>query len=140
MPAVTRGFIKLSLVYLLLALALQGLLAARGGPARPAWLVGLEPVYFHLFLVGWVTQLIFGVVYWLFPKWSKERPQGYEGLAWTSLVLLNLGLLLRAVGEPALAAGDGSVGGAGKAAVVLSALLQGLAGLAFVVNTWRRVR
>jgi len=29
---------------------------------------GLFPVYIHLLVFGWLTQLIFGVIYWMFPK------------------------------------------------------------------------
>lgn len=137
MPVITRWFARLSLIYLLMALVVQVALAARGFFRLPSWLAGIGPVYFHLFMVGWVTQLIFGVVYWMFPKWSQERPRGYDSLAWACLALLNVGLLLRAVGEPALAAG---ARGIWPGVLIASALLQWLAGLAFVVNTWRRVK
>ena len=67
---------------------------AAGGPL---W---LTPVTIHLLVVGWVTGMIFGVAYWMFPKFSTEQPRGANGLAVASFVLLNLGLLLRVVGEP----------------------------------------
>src|SRR6058998_2124739 len=61
------------------------------------------PVYFHLFMVGGVTQMIFGVAYWMFPRISKENPRGWEGLALVTYVTLNVGLIARAVVEPILA-------------------------------------
>ena len=73
----------------------------------------------------------------MFPRRSQEKPRGSEILGWATYGLLNLGLLLRGVGEPlhALqpAAGWGWL-------LALSAVWQWLAGLAFVLNTWRRVK
>jgi hypothetical protein len=69
------------------------------------WSPGLQllrPVYLHFLFIGWVTQLIMGVGYWMFPKQSKEKPRGSEGLGWIVLILLNIGLVLRAIGEPAV--------------------------------------
>ncbi|MEW6566563.1 MAG: hypothetical protein AB1449_00055 [Chloroflexota bacterium] len=86
-------------------------------------------------MVGWVTQLILGVVFWMFPKESLERPRGRLWLGWATYGLLNLGLLLRVVGEP-LAARPSGWGWM----LVAAAVLQWLAGLAFVFNTWGRIK
>jgi hypothetical protein len=86
-------------------------------------------------MVGWVTQLIFGVAHWMFPNYSQESPRGHEGLVWTTLVTLNVGLVLRALAEPM--AGRGGLWGE---ALVLSALLQWIGIMCFIVNTWPRVR
>jgi hypothetical protein len=137
MPPLTRLFIKSSLIWFVLSL-LAGLgLAANAVWDLPAIFGVLSPVFFHLFLVGWVTQLIFGVVYWMFPKYSQEKPRGREGLAWMTFCLLNLGLALRAVGEPWQALRPGVLGGW---TLALSAILQWAAGLLFVANTWGRVK
>jgi hypothetical protein len=132
MPKIVRWHIKTALVYLVAALLLA-LLAAL--PPLTTRLPGLFPVSFHLLAVGWLTQLIFGVVLWMFPKYSRERPRGSESLGWAVYILLNLGLVLRAVAEPQL----------GRAPLwgwllVVSAVLQGLAGMLFVSNTWPRVK
>jgi cbb3-type cytochrome oxidase subunit 1 len=137
MPPITRLFVKTSLVYLVAALLAGFLLALRPLLALPALVNGLTPVYFHLFMVGWVTQLIVGVAYWMFPKWSKELPRGHDALALTTFWLLNLGLLLRVVAEPAQTVNAWPGWGW---LIVVAALLQWLAGLAFVANTWRRVK
>ena len=137
MPPLTRWFIRTALAYLVAAL-LAGLgLAARAVVDLPPAFGALQPVYFHLLMVGWVTQLIFGVVMWMFPKYSTEQPRGSERLGWATYLLLNLGLLLRAIGEPLSAAQP-----AGSAGWLLaaSAILQLLAGWAFVANTWARVK
>lgn len=137
MPAITRWFIKTSIIYLVTALLVGLVLAGRSFWPGLAVLAGLSPVYFHLFMVGWVSQLIFGVVYWLFPKYSRERPRGYEWLGWATYGLLNVGLLLRAVAEPLNATAPGEIWGW---LLAISAVLQWVAGLCFVANTWPRVQ
>jgi cbb3-type cytochrome oxidase subunit 1 len=137
MPPLTRLFIKASLLYLVAAFLTGVLLALRTTTTLPALIGGLSPVYFHLFMVGWVTQLIIGVAYWMFPKWSKPRPRGFDRLALATFWLLNLGLLLRVIAEPAQTVSGWPGWGW---LIVLAALLQWLAGLAFVVNTWPRVK
>jgi hypothetical protein len=136
MPRLTRWFLKTAIFNLILALLVGLLLSLRAIWSLPAVVGGMGPVYFHLFMVGWVTELIFGVVYWLFPRFSKERPRGYEWLGWGTYALLNIGLALRVIGEPMNAIQPGAVWGWLLAG---SALLQWLAGLCFVVNTWPRI-
>lgn len=135
MQPVTRWYIRTSFLYLLAALILGVFLALRPLLRLPAIAATLSPVYFHLFLVGWVTQLIFGTIYWLFPKPANERRN--EQLAWAAYGLLNSGLLLRAVSEPL---GTGRPDTVWGWLLVLSAVLQWLAGLALIAFTWDRTR
>ena len=93
MPLLTRTFIKTAMINFTVALIL-GILLALGITN------GLFPVYIHLLVFGWLTQLIFGVVFWMFPKFSAEKPRGSEPLGWWTYALLNIGLLLRAIAEP----------------------------------------
>ncbi len=137
MPSLTRWFVKLSLIYLAVALLVGMVITARPVLNLPAGLVTLTPVYFHLLMVGWVTQLIFGVAYWMFPKYSQERPRGSKVLAWAAFGLLNTGLILRAVAEPIHALQPHKIWGW---LLTLSALLQWLAGLGFAANLWPRAR
>ena len=131
MPPLTRWFIKSALACFVAALLVGVSLAARSLVNLPPVFAALQPVYFHLLMVGWVTQLIFGVAFWMFPKFSREQPRGSERLGWATFALLNIGLLLRAVGEPQAGAGW---------LIALSAVLQWLAGMAFVINSWARVK
>jgi cbb3-type cytochrome oxidase subunit 1 len=137
MPALTRWFVKASLVYFIAALLAGFLLAANLVWPLPPITGALGPVYFHLFLVGWITQLIFGVVFWMFPKYTLEEPRGNETLAWATFWLLNAGLVLRAVAEPQITIDAGVFWGW---LLAISAVLQWLAGLFFVFNTWGRVK
>ncbi len=137
MPRLTRYFIKTALVYLALALVLGALLAARSALALPDEVATLSPVFFHLFMVGWVAQLIFGMLFWMLPKYSKEMPRGHERVVWAAYWLLNSGLVLRVVVEPLTALrpewGLGWL-------LLLSALLQLSGGWAFIFNAWPRVK
>jgi cbb3-type cytochrome oxidase subunit 1 len=137
MPAVTRWFIKAGLAYFLAALLLGVILAIPAVVPMPPAIAVWGPVYVHLFMVGWVTQLIFGVVYWMFPRSSKEKPRGHEGLAVATFVLLNIGLVLRAIGEPIQSLWPAPAWGG---LVALSAIVQWVAGMLFVINTWARVK
>lgn len=135
MPSLTRWYIKSALIYLIAALLLAVVLALPFD--LPAFVRYMNPAYFHLFLVGWVTQMIFGVIYWMFPIIIRSQPRGNERLGWVSFILLNAGLLLRVIGEPLTAtnpkAGYGWF-------LAISALLQWLAAVIFVFLAWPRVK
>ena len=103
----------------------------------PALGSALAPVFFHLFMWGWVTQMIFGVVYWMFPKYSKDKPHGHEGLWIATFWFFNVGLVFRVIGEPLHLLRPEALW---AWLTILSAILQWLAGVAFVVNTWGRLK
>lgn len=110
------------------AAAQAGLLAAEFRLVRPVWI--------HLLAVGWLSQLAFGVALWMFP-----RPRGGGAVSERSLLAawlaLNLGLLVRAVAEPAWSLGGAPVWGF---SLVASGLIQWVA-MAWVVRAlWPRVR
>lgn len=137
MPPFTRWSIKSALLYLAAVLLLAVVLALPDSMPVPDFVRYMTPVYFHLFLVGWVTQMIFGVIYWMFPIITRERPRGDERLAWALYLLLNAGLLLRLLGEPLNSTAPGGPAGW---ILALSALLQWLAGVLFVFLAWPRVK
>jgi hypothetical protein len=136
MPPLTRWFVKTSFIYLALALIVGLLIEIQStlGSTIPG---GLFPVYIHLFVLGWITQLIFGVAFWMFPKLSVEKPRGNEALGWWTYFLLNIGLLLRAVAEPINAVQPSVFSGW---TLVVSAISQFVAGLMFVINSWGRIK
>ncbi len=138
MPPLSRAFIKAGLIDFILALIAGMLTVARPViTSLPATISLLYPVYLHLLMVGWVTQLIMGVGYWMFPKLSREKPRGSERLGWAVFVLLNVGLVLRAISEPLVVIQPTwNLGWV----LALSAVLQLIAGWGFVINTWRRIK
>ncbi len=137
MPTLTRWFIKSALVYFVLSLAVGVVIAAHRVVALGGVVDALTPVYFHLFMVGWVAQMIFGVAFWMFPRYSRDRPRRSEPLALVTYVALNAGLIGRAVAEPMFSLAGGTTWGA---LLALSAALQWIAAVAFAVNTWGRVK
>ena len=120
MPLLSRLLIKTAFVHLFAGLVLG--------------VVWSHPAVFHLLTVGWLTQLIFGVAYWLFPRHSKEAPFGRHRLIGAAWGLLNVGLILRVAAEPL--AHETFWGGV----LVASAAFQAAASLLFVVYFWSRVR
>jgi hypothetical protein len=108
-----------------------GVLQLTSSTLRPI----LWVTYVHLLVIGWLTQLIFGVAFWMFPRHSRESPHGKVRLGWACYGLLNAGLLLRTLGDPARAAGWHSEPLLGAAA-----LLQATAGWGFIILMWPRIR
>ncbi len=129
MPVLSRWFIRTALIALIVGLTLAVVTAARGGAGL------LAPAVLHLLVVGWLSQMVFGVAYWLFPTLSPAAPRGREWLGWLCYLSLNAGLVLRVLAEPVMA-----MTSAKTIALVSSAILQLAAAAVFVVNTWPRVR
>ncbi len=132
MPKLTRLFLRAALVNLVAALVLSLLLVL---PATRDTFAGFNPVYIHLLVVGWATQMIFGVAMWMFPR-RRPDVDRREWLGAICFVFTNAGLLLRAVTEPAVATTPSALASAG---LLAAATLQLAAVLAFVVLAWPRV-
>lgn len=132
-----RVFIRTALAQLLIAVLLGALLQANAGLRISPAIGALLPVYYHLLMLGWATQLIGGVALWMFPPLSRERPRGDERLGWLAYATLNGGLALRAVAEPlhALAARPWT-----RIGLVVAALLQVVAVWSLVIALWPRVK
>ena len=137
MPTLSRTFIKTAILWLVIALLVGVGTAAPAASPWPRLAVAIRPTAVHMLTVGWITQLIFGVALWMFPRFSREQPQGSPRLGWTVFAALNLGLLLRVVAEPAVMLAPGRIAGS---TLALSGLLQWAAGITFAVLVWPRVR
>ncbi len=137
MPRLSRLFLKTSFIYLAIGLLVGTLLAGQSVWQVPVFFSGLEPVYIHLLTVGWLTLLIFGVAYWMFPKYTMEQPHGNDRLSWTAYFLLNAGLILRVVTEPLLSQTTNFLM---ALILTISAFCQWLGGLLFIFNLWQRVK
>ncbi len=137
MPTLSRWFIKIGMLYFVAGLMMASVVLAQPVMGWTSSLQVLRPVYLHFLFIGWVTQLIMGVGYWMFPKQSKENPRGSERLGWAILILLNVGLVLRAIGEPAIVLAPAA--GLGWTLAVASVCLL-LAGWGFIANTWGRIK
>jgi hypothetical protein len=90
MPRVSQWFIRTAMMYLVVALALGAIMQTPFAARLPLFRA-LGPTYVHLPVVGWLTQLIFGVAYWMFPRYSAEQPRGSERLVSSALLQLLAG-------------------------------------------------
>jgi hypothetical protein len=94
-----------------------GLIAGAAATLSPT-MAAIRPTWIHLITVGWLTQLIFGVALWMFPRPAVEMRHA-DQLGWAGFWGLNAGLLLRIVGEPLQVFSQ-----QGKALLIASAMLQ----------------
>ena len=142
MPKISRVFVLTALLYLGLAMLAGILLAGLGagdggvsvsGSGSLGSVALLRPAWIHLITVGWLTQLIFGVALWLFPRSGGHADPGGTDL-WLCYGALNAGLLLRVASEA------GPAMGLSTSFLPLSATLQFVAILVFVFHAWPRVR
>lgn len=129
MPRLSCWFVRAALVYLALGFTLGALmLANKGLPLLPA-LWRLLPAHIEFLLLGWTVQLMLGVGFWILPRFHGRR--GNETPAWAAFWLLNLGVLLAALG-PTLAA-SGWV-------ALLGRLAEMAAVVAFAIHAWSRIK
>ncbi len=137
MPRLARWFIKTSLLWF--GLALSTALAMALWP-----LLGLHPSaaalwqpYLHMITVGWLTGLIIGVAFWLFPRAQGDDPRGRTWLAWLAFWTLNPGLAVRVVAEPSLTWSHAEIW---RWLLVVAAILQWVGLVSFALYIWSRVR
>jgi hypothetical protein len=137
MPRVCRYFIKAGMLYFVLAFAVGLIMALHPFAPLVPNAAALRPVFFHMIMIGWISQLIIGVAVWMFPKFTRTLPRGSERITWAVFVTLNSGLALRVLFEPLTVFNPGSDFGV---LLIVSAVLQLIAGWMFVLNTWGRVK
>lgn len=138
MPRITRLFIKTGLVYFLLALITGVVYLGQPLGLSNTTTAAFFAPYIHLFMFGWITQLIIGVASWLFPAATRQKHSSRPYLLYTAYIGINLGLASRAVFEPWIALGPET--GVIKWVLTASALLQWVGGTAFVIDIWSRVK
>ncbi|MCL4513298.1 MAG: hypothetical protein M1421_04720 [Candidatus Eremiobacteraeota bacterium] len=136
MPTLTRWFIKSGVIYLLLGLFMDLFFSL---PRFSYLASAFTLVIIHFLTIGWLTQTIIGVSWWLFPRPSPKiaTENRTEILGWLILVFLNSGLLLRAVSEPEQALNPAAVW---NILLVFSALFLWLGSVLFVFLIWGRIK
>jgi hypothetical protein len=132
-----RFYIRTALIYLLVAFTVGAALLLNQGLALDGRIGAFTPVFYHLLMVGWATQLIGGVALWMFPPYTRAQPRGNETLGWLAYVALNVGLICRVLGEPLLAWG---VPTWPTLLLAASAVLQVAAVWLLVLQLWPRVK
>lgn len=135
MTRFSKWTIRLSLVYLVVGFSIGALMLSDKGFTLFPRMMTLLPVHIEFLMFGWFVHLIFGVAFWMFPRFTPRetglRPRGFVRAAWLAVVLLNAGLVLFASGQ--LTAGTLSLRFAGRT-------LELLGIIAFFVNIWPRVK
>ena len=150
MPLTSRVSVKASIIYLALGAVLGVVLLVNRWIPMGEVVSVLRSSHIQFLVVGWLTQLIIGVAWWLFPPLAiglrgdsplpvrrGQAQRGSEVLFWTALIFLNAGILLRALFEPLY----------GWTRIPVFSVLAGVSGLfllvaaiLFVLNLWGRVR
>ncbi|MDX1591108.1 MAG: hypothetical protein R3283_04040 [Balneolaceae bacterium] len=134
MPKVTRWMIKAGLVYLAAGVILAGMHDILAGLTG----VSLLAVYWHMIVMGWVTQVIIGVSIWMFPGRRRGRKREESLLHWMVFALLNTGLVVRFGLEPMLSGTE--TGMWIQAGVIMSALFQAGAVFVYLAEMWPRLQ
>ena len=131
MPKLSVWSIRASLIYLTLGFTFGALLLFnKGEPISPVvW--SLLPAHIDFLLFGWTLQLVIGVAFWILPRYRRPPKRGDVRVAWTSVVLLNVGVLVAAFGPWLTSAPGVSLVGKG---------LEAGAALLFVLHAWPRVK
>ena len=131
MPLLTRLFIRAGILFFVGSMLVQ-LVNAFG------WVLpGITPVFWHLLIVGWITQIIIGVAHWMFPGRVRNDAFKDNYPLWITFVFLNIGLILRAITEPSNYYSENIIL---DILIVISAILQLIAVLIFVAVMWPRAR
>jgi len=134
MPKVTRWFIKAGIIYFAAGVFLAFITEIppiNGGSL-------LLPVYWHMLVMGWITQIIMGVSIWMFPRKHRDKERREFILTWSAFWLLNSGLVLRFLSEPFLPLFTQNL--TISIIVVISAVLQVLAIILYILEIWPRLQ
>jgi hypothetical protein len=150
MPTTARAFVKASIIYLSLGALLGAMLLINRWISLGSAISALRISHIEFLIVGWLTQLILGVAWWLFPPLviglradapgpirHGQAQRGSEPLFWATFVCLNTGILLQAVFGPLY---SWTKVGFFSVLAGISGLFLLAAAVTFVANTWGRVR
>ena len=131
MPRLSVWALRLALIYFVIGFTLGAVLLANKGLGFDPALWSLLPAHVDFLLLGWTLQLIFGVAFWILPRFSRGLRRGNEKLAWTAIILLNAGILIDGVGPLLLHQTYLNLVGRG---------LLILAAISFAMHAWPRVK
>lgn len=131
MPLISRTFIKAGMVFFVLSL-----IAALVMEIDIAALPTILPLFWHMLMVGWITQIIFGVSIWMFPGRNREEGFKAQKWGWLTFLFLNAGLALRIISEPLVSISPSEIW---KVLLVVSAFLQLAAGFTYLIEMWPRI-
>lgn len=134
MPPVTRWFIKSGMIWFILGVTLALITELPIGLSSSL----LLPIYWHMLVLGWITQIIMGVSIWMFPRKKRNQRKNQSVLTIWVYFLLNGGLIVRFLSEPFLPFFANST--VVPTLVVVSGILQVAAIMLFIIEIWPRVQ
>ena len=138
MPRLSCWFIRSALVHLAIGVVMGGLiLSAKGLPALCSWAWLLLAAHIQVLVGGWLVQLALGMAYWMLPRLDAAGERGRPTAAWTCWGTLNSGVVGAAL---ALSARSFVEGAWLDGVLVLAALLQLIALVAFAWHAWPRLQ
>ena len=90
MPRLSHLMIKAALLWLGLGSTIGSLILI-----NKTWIFwpqvwGFRTSHIHILLVGWLIQLVFGVAYWMLPRFDASGDRGNVPAMWTGFVAINL--------------------------------------------------
>ncbi len=132
MPLISRLFLKSGLIFFIAAL-ITGLGLQFQSTSTPI----LFPLFWHMLMLGWITQIIMGVSHWMFPGRVREESFRNQRWLWIAFICLNAGLLLRVIAEPFINTPSNSVW---KVLLAISSVVQFIAVLSYAIEIWPRVK
>ncbi|MBI4829182.1 MAG: cbb3-type cytochrome c oxidase subunit I [Nitrospinae bacterium] len=137
MYTLVRRYIKTSLLFFLVGLALGVWIMWKGYWGDPAGMSVVISAHTHVILIGFIITLIMGIAYWMFPRPAREDYRYSPNMAEVNYWLVTGGTVVRLYGEMWQYASDGAHGIIWAA---IGAGAQTLAGVVFAWNIWSRVR
>ncbi len=132
MPLLTRLFLKSGLIYFIAAL-ITGVAFQFLSTSVPV----LFPLFWHMLMLGWITQIIMGVSHWMFPGREREESFKKQRWVWIAFICLNIGLLLRVIAEPFVNTSPALLW---QVLLIISSVTQLIAVISYAVEIWPRVK
>lgn len=129
MPRLSALLIRVALIYFGIGFTLGMLMLFNKGIPFESSMWRLLPMHIEFLLFGWTVQFIFGVGFWILPRFDNERP--HEWLVWVAGALLNMGVL---------SVGIGSWLTASPIVIVTGRALELIAVITFVIHAVPRVK
>jgi hypothetical protein len=130
MPRLSVYFVRASLIYLIVGFTFGGLLLANKGVMISPLIWSLLPIHIEFMFTGWMVQLAIGTAFWILPRFSNSNPRGNERWSWSTLILLNAGIVCIVLqilfGLQWLS--------------FLGRILEALSLSAFVIGNWKRIK
>lgn len=132
MTPISRWGLRMGLFWLLTGVTLAGL-------AESSWLSNypVRPVWIHMLVLGWMTQWIFAISIWMFPR-SKKGYRERENLrTWSMMISWNVALIARVTFEIQIMETSYDLR---QVVLGLSVLLFWIATVLYVAEIWPRIR